>query len=44
MVRFMKTFRVMLIMRAECKSDAAELIHDYLGEETDIDEVEIYES
>jgi hypothetical protein len=33
----MKTFAVVIKMRAECQADAYEMIQDYLGEETDVD-------
>jgi len=33
----METFIVKLRMRAVCKADAAELLNDYTGEETDIE-------
>lgn len=32
----MKTYLVVLKMRAECQSDAEELIEDFTGEETDV--------
>ena len=32
----MKTFRVILYIRAENKDDATELIEDYTGQETDV--------
>jgi hypothetical protein len=32
----MKTFEVVMRIRAECKSDAVEMIEDYVGEETDV--------
>lgn len=37
----MRTFEVKLTIRAECESDARELINDYTGEETHIEIKEI---
>ncbi len=39
----MKTFKVMLDIRAECESDAKELIEDYSGAETHIEIKEMRE-
>ena len=41
----MKTYKVTMEIRAECQSDAEELINDYTGQETDvtIKEVELIE-
>lgn len=39
----MKTYKVILEIRAECKDDAEELIQDYSGEETDISILKIEE-
>ena len=32
----MQTFKVTLLMRAECEDDARELLEDYMGNETHI--------
>jgi len=32
----MKTYRMVLLIRAECEDDARELIEEYSGKETDI--------
>ena len=33
----MKTYNVVLSIRAECPDDARELINDYTGQETDVE-------
>lgn len=40
----MKTFKVMLTLRAECESDARELLEDYTGRETDLEISEVTEA
>lgn len=37
----MKSFKVELLIRAECEDDAKELLEDYTGEETHIEIVSI---
>ena len=32
----MNTYQLVINLRAECKSDAEELINDYTGQETDV--------
>jgi len=39
----MKTYKVIMDIRAECESDALELINDYTGQETDISIISINE-
>ncbi len=40
----METYRVVLNIRAECESDAKELINDYSGEQTEIEILSIQRS
>ena len=39
----MKTYKVNLTIRAECESDAEELLNDYTGQETHIDILKVCE-
>lgn len=39
----LKTFKVILELRAECPADAEELLKDYTGEETDLNILSINE-
>ncbi len=39
----MKTYKVKLLIRAECESDAEELLNDYTGAETHLEILEIDE-
>lgn len=39
----MKTYKVTLNIRAECKADAEELLNDYTGQETDLEIIKIDE-
>lgn len=39
----LKTFQVVLDIRATCKADAKELIMDYMGEETDVNIISVIE-
>ena len=37
----MKTYKIQLEIRAECESDAEELLNDYTGQETDLNILKI---